>query len=94
VAYVAGFMSLIVVAVLAFWAGLVVNTAVKVKEKLRELGFTKDAAKLYARAAKIFTRMVKVTDLDGDFSADILSPQTQKQVNEWLADYRKQVDTV
>ncbi|HZN71215.1 MAG TPA: hypothetical protein VFC00_05970, partial [Micromonosporaceae bacterium] len=69
-AYVAGFMSLIVVAVLAFWAGLVVNTAVKVKEKLRELGFTKDAAKLYARAAKIFTRMVKVTDLDGDFSAD------------------------
>lgn len=93
-AYVAGFLSLVVVAVLAFWAGVAVNTHSKITERLRELGFTKDTAKLYARAAKILNRMVKVTELDGDFSADILSPETAEQVNDWLADYRKQVTKV
>ncbi len=58
----------------------------------REVGHTRKSAKLYHRAAQLLNRLVRVTDLDGDFAVDILSNPTQRQVNKWLAAYRKEIN--
>lgn len=78
-------------AVAGFALGLVVKTQVEVRKTLRAHGFTKDSAGLFRRAMKTLNRMITVTDLDGDFAADILSPETRKQVEQLLTDYRKMV---
>lgn len=77
-----------------FYAGLVVGAIAQARRGLRELGFTKESAKLYHRAAKILNRLVNVTELDGDFAADILSEETKKIINGWVADYRKEIEKV
>ncbi len=78
----------------AFWMGVALATTVKVREALREVGLSKETAKLYGRAAKILNRLAQVTDLDGAFAGDVLSEETRKQVTEWVTDYRKQVNKV
>jgi flagellar basal body-associated protein FliL len=47
---------------------------------------------LYKEAARILNRLVTVTDLDGDFAADIVSPTTRKVIDQWLVDYRKEIE--
>lgn len=81
--------SFIVGGAVGFYVGVLADN----KGNLRELGFTRKAAGLYRRAAKLLNRMVTITDLDGDFAADILSPETRKQVDQWLADYRKEINS-
>lgn len=49
---------------------------------------------LYRRAAKILNRLVNVTELQGDLSADILSRTSRTQIEEWLAEYNKEIDKV
>lgn len=88
------FGGMLLTAIVAFFGGLFVGVGSQMKSKLRELGFTPNSAKLYSRAAKILNRMVKVTELDGDFAADILSEETKRQVNDWLADYKKEINKV
>jgi hypothetical protein len=48
--------------------------------------------KLYRSGAAILNRLVNVTDLTGDFGEDVLSAKTRGQIEEWLADYKKQLD--
>lgn len=48
---------------------------------------------LYHRAAKIMGRMVHLQDLPSEEDGiDILSAKTSKQVTEWLADYRREIN--
>lgn len=77
---------------IGFCVGVTVVTKQQIRERLRALGFTENTAQLYARAAKILRRLDGLTDLDGDLAADILTPESKKQVSEWLADYRKGLD--
>lgn len=81
-------LALIVGLFFGFTAGVNVTTT----NRLRELGFTKNSAKLYARAIKILNRMSRVIELDGDFAGDVLSPDTKKQVDDLLTDYRKEIN--
>ena len=84
----------VVFLVLGFICGVNVANKGQLRQALREAGFTKDSAKLYARAAKILRRLDSLTQLDGDMAVDILSDTTKKQVSDWLADYRKGLDSL
>jgi hypothetical protein len=75
--------------VTCFVAGRVTGASTVLNKAQERAGMTRDAMRLYTRAAKILRRLDGVTELDGDFAADILSPESKKQVSEWLADYRK-----
>lgn len=87
---IAALIATSVVALTVGWvAGLGWKTKQEIREQLRSIGLTKESASLYGRAAKILRRLDGLTDLDGDFAADVLTPETRKQVSEWLADYRK-----
>lgn len=61
------------------------------KEKERSK-MTDADVKLYRTGAAILNRLVNVTDLQGDFGPDVLSPKTREQVEEWLAKYKKELD--
>lgn len=76
-----------------FWLGVAVATKAKIRETLREAGFSKGAAKNYARAMKLLNRITRITELDGAFSEDVLSEPTKKEIGEILAAYRKEVTT-
>lgn len=80
--------------VFAFGAGAVVSARAINAKYLKEFGLTKESAKLYLRASRILRRLHGVIELDGDLAADLLSPATKKLVDEWLADYRKQLERV
>jgi hypothetical protein len=79
----------LVASILGWVCGVAMKTKQEIRERLRSIGLTKEAASLYGRAAKILRRLDGLTDLDGDFAADVLTPESKKQVSEWLADYRK-----
>jgi hypothetical protein len=75
----------------AYLLGVARNVRSETKRQLHDLGLTPRTADLYQRAAKLLKSLVAVTDLDGPFGADVLSEETRKQVNEWLAAYRKEI---
>lgn len=91
-ALIAGVLSVAVIGALGYFLGYAVGRDSGTQERLRQLGFTRASARLYTRAAKLLNRMVTVTELDGDFAADILSPTTKKAVQDWIADYRKEIN--
>lgn len=68
---------------------LMVIAATRASERSK---MTNTDVKLYRQAAKLLNRMVNVTELDGDIAADIVSPTTRKQIDEWLTTYRKEID--
>jgi hypothetical protein len=43
----------------------------------------------YCRAARIIRRLHGLTELDGEMSADMLSPESKRLVDEWVRDYRR-----
>jgi hypothetical protein len=88
------FAGMLITAIVAGVVGFVVGARVTTIRRLRELGFSKASADLYDRAANILNRLVRITKLDGDFAADILSDQSREQIEKWLSDYRKQVNKV
>lgn len=53
---------------------------------------TREDVKLYRDAAKILNRLVNLTDISGVIPDDVVSPETRKQIEGWLADYRKELD--
>jgi hypothetical protein len=74
--------------------GLAVRSATKaeITKLVRATGIgDMNTLGLYGRAVKIIRRLDGLTDLDGDLSADMLSPQSKRLVSEWVADYRKGV---
>jgi FlaG/FlaF family flagellin (archaellin) len=82
-------------AFVATWVlGYVLGARAAVNDRLAQLGMTRSGAVLYRRATKILNRLAQITDLDGQMAGDSLSPETQKQVTEWLADYRKEINKV
>lgn len=76
----------------AFLLGMATATRAEVDKKLRELGWTRETAKLASRARKILVRLAQVTDLDGLRAGDNLSPETKSLINQWVADYRKEIN--
>lgn len=48
--------------------------------------------RLYKQAAGILNRLVNITDLDGDFAQDVISPATRKTIDDWLVAYRKEIE--
>ncbi len=80
--------------ILAFGTGAVVSARTINAKYLKEFGLTRESAALYGRAARILRRLHGVTELDGDLAADLLSTETKKLVDDWLADYRKQLERV
>lgn len=82
----------VIVGLGAFVIGLSVGTRVAATGVLREYGFTRQSARLYTRAAKLLNRLIRITELDGDFAADILSPATRKDVEQWIDDYKKEIN--
>lgn len=78
----------------SFFLGLAAASRANLREVMREAGLNKDTGKLYGRAAKILNRLAQTHDLDGAYAGDVLSEETKKQVTEWMADYRKQVNKV
>jgi hypothetical protein len=69
-------------------------TSKEVESVWKAARLTKEDAVLYRKAAKILNRLVNVTDLEGDIAADIVSPTTQRQIEVWLIDYKKELDKV
>ncbi len=63
------------------------------RDALRAAGLTRQSAAMYFRAVKIIRRLDGLTELDGEFAADILTPETKQQVTDWVADYRKALDS-
>lgn len=84
-----GLVAVVVALLVAFL--IVVGAIVSTREQERSK-MTDADVKLYRQAAKLLNRMVNVTDLDGDIAADIVSPTTRKQIDEWLTTYRKEID--
>ncbi len=78
----------------AFWLGWATARSADFTEALRRAGISKESAKLYVRAGKILNRLAQVTDLDGAYAGDVLSEETRRQVTEWVAAYREQVNKV
>ncbi len=89
-----GTIVVIAALILAYIAGMLSGAKVEARRELAKLGFNRQSAVLYKRAAKILNRMVNVTELDGDFAADILSEPTKKLVAEWVDDYNKEINKV
>ncbi len=89
VALTVGVLALLVA---SFAAGRV-SAANEIQRKVDErAGMTRNSARLLSRAIKLLRRLDATTDLDGMYAGDVLSPETKKQVSEWLADYRKGLD--
>lgn len=82
----------VVVAILALFAGIAIGFYMNVNAQLKELGFTKASRKIYVDAVKLLNRMTRITELDGEFAADLLSEKTKAQINELLTRYRKEVN--
>ncbi len=89
---IAVFAAGLVGVVVSFFIGVLVAGQSEVKKQVRAAGFTPNAGKLYVRAAKLLKQLVEKHDFEGGFGADTLSPETEKRVKEWLADYRKEIN--
>lgn len=50
---------------------------------------TEKDVKLYRSAAVILSRLVNIVDIQGVMSDDMVSTTTRKQIDEWLANYKK-----
>lgn len=61
------------------------------KKKERSKMTDADVA-LYRRSARLLYRLIHITDMEGDFAGDILSPGTRKDIEAWLGDYKKELD--
>lgn len=87
--------STIAACVIVFISGVLIgfSTASRAyaRAELRSLGFNRQSADLYRRAAKFPARLVRVTELYGDFAADTLSTQTRAVIEQWLNDYEKEI---
>lgn len=79
---------------LAYTAGAKRVIKEDVQKILRKAQLTKEDALLYRRAAHILNKLVTVTDLYGDMAADIVSDQTRKTIEVWMADYKAELDKV
>jgi flagellar motor component MotA len=92
-AMIATFLGTVLVAVPAAWVlAIKATTKAEIAKLVRETGLgNMDTVKMYGRAVKIIRRLDGLTELDGDLSADMLSPQSKRLVTEWVADYRKAV---
>jgi hypothetical protein len=55
---------------------------------------TAEDVRLYRRAAKLLNRLVNVTELEGEFSGDVVTSETRKLITDWLADYKKEIKKV
>jgi hypothetical protein len=53
---------------------------------------TKRDEKLYHEAARLIDRLLNISSLSAGIPEDILSPDTRKQMEIWLAQYRKELD--
>lgn len=82
----------VIMAVVIGLLGYLLGSVREYNDKLRELGLDRGTVKLFKRARDIFLRMIEIRELDGDNAIDALSVNTDKQVREWLADYRKKVE--
>lgn len=83
-----GFIGVALVATVVFIGVAVLNPGPK--KKAHTLMTDADVA-LYRRAARLLSRLVNSTDLN-DISGDILSPGTLKDVEAWMADYKKELN--
>lgn len=77
--------------VLAYGAGVAVGAARNYTNRLRDMGLNRRSGELYARAVKILNRLAAVNDLDGVMAGDSLSPETRRQVNDWLTEHRREI---
>lgn len=76
------------VGLFAFDAGV----RVAAKRALRNAGITREHFKLYKRSVKLLNRLAAVTDLDGMYAGDVLSPATKQLVTAWVDDYKREID--
>lgn len=86
-------LALIVGVILGLGLAAKLETKTAIREAIREAGLTKESTKLYGRAVRIFRRLQGLSTLDGDLANDILSPETKKLVDEWLAEHRALVES-
>lgn len=93
-AIVATFLGTTLVMVpLAYILAIRSATKAEIGKVVREAGLGNMATvQLYGRAVKIVRRLHGLTELDGEMSADILSPASKRLVDEWVRDYRKALD--
>lgn len=80
--------------VAAFIGGITIGARGITTTELRRMGISQDTVKQYHRAARLLTRIVRVTDLDGPGGADLVSPETRSLIDAWLADYRTNIEKV
>jgi hypothetical protein len=78
----------------AYLIGVAVGMRRNYRNRLRDLGLNPRSAELHARAVKILNRLAALTDMDGALAGDTLSPETKRQVNDWLTDHRREIDRV
>lgn len=60
---------------------------------IRDAGLTRASAGLYGRAVRILRRLHGLVDLDGDIAGDLLTPESKRLVDGWVADHRALVAT-
>ena len=78
----------------AYVLGLTIGLQKNYDSRLQAMGLNRRSAALYVRAAKLINRFAQITDLDGVLAGDVLSPESKKQVTQWVADYRSEVTKV
>lgn len=87
------FGTTLVMVPLAYVVAIKAATKAEIGKLVRETGLGNMATvQLYGRAVKIVRRLHGLTELDGEMSADILSPASKRLVDEWVRDYRKALD--
>jgi hypothetical protein len=87
------FATMLVTAPIVWVVTIRLTTKAEIGKLVRETGLGNVATvQLYGRAVKIVRRLHGLTELDGEMSADILSPQSKRLVDEWVRDYRKALD--
>lgn len=83
-----------VVIVGVYVCGVAVGRRASFRAHLRDMGLTRDSAKLYRSAVKILYRLAQTVDLDGAMAGDCLSDETRQQVTNWVTTHRKEINKV
>lgn len=58
-------------------------------ETLERHGLTQRSPQIYREAMRLLNAMVLVSDLDGPFTGNLLTPETQKEASRLVAAYRE-----
>lgn len=90
-AFAIPFVIVVVLAMLlrfSYLAGHRIGFAKKVRVELAPLGISKRTFQRHEDAITLLSRIIRATELDGEFAGNILTEKTQKEMEKIVDDYR------